>query len=675
MKITRRAARPHALAWALLLNALFLAAVLLCFHVYYEGNDDQAMLILLSGAYDAQATPFIVFIGMAVSWPLAKLAATWPGVPWYALFEYALAFASFTAASAVLIRRGRRRGLALSLLMLCAFGFECYTRMQFTKVAGIAVASGALAMTDALARRRPRVAAAAAGGLLMALGSAYRFRMLAPALALVLPAALFAAVRQWRRGSRASVLRLAGGLAAAAAVCVGLQLVSGAVYARDAEWSRYLRYNAARSQLLDLSFPDYEANAELYRSLDIAEADVDMYSHWDFSDPDRFNPDTVPLLAQARPAATIDAVDWRALAGEIPAGYLRYAWAPAVLIAAALAVYAARRNLAYVAGALAVLAALSAYLLFYGRYLVRRVDAGLFYALALSLLYIFQRSVRDPAPTARQCALCLCLAAALFAPTFVQYAQASAGDAAQIAQNRELGDLIAEDGDNVYLVSVLSADFMWNGFSMWEACPPEYSRNVCLLGGWSSYTPVWNEMNVRRGIENPFAWCIGNDRAYLLANSHLSAITGYLRRHFDPDAKVVLAKQINGTSIYRVVTGTPAPKIEGDIAEAPAARLRTEDVKYARDGRKLTVSGRVWIEGESSYLGEAWLELAGDDGMTAWHPMTQYEADGAAAGDAHGQFAKYAAECTLPKKFSGRTSILYRSGGAWYRVPVADLAL
>ena len=185
-------------------------------------------------------------------------------------------------------------------------------------------------------------------------------------------------------------------------------------------------------------------------------------------------------------------------------------------------------------------------------------------------------------------------------------------------------------------------------------------------------------MNARRGIENPFAWCIDNDRAYLLTNNRISPIIGYIRRHFDPDADYLLAKQIDDHSFYRIVTKNPKPGIESDVIDAPAPNLRAEDVSFSRSGRNLNVSGRVWLEGTSSYRGEAWLELAGDDGKTRFRLMTQYEAeapdaDGAPPGDLHGQFSKYTVSCTLPKRFSGRASILYRSGDAWYRVPVADL--
>ena len=674
----KAAAKPRSLRWALLINALFLAAVLLLFFPYFEGNDDQAMMVLLNGAYDGVPTAFLVFLGMTVSYPLKLLTEALPGVPWYALFQYALVFASFTAASNALIRRGKRGGIALTLLMLCAFGFEGYTRMQFTRAAGIAVACGALALIEALAGRKARVPAAIGGAILIVLGAGCRFRMLLPTLALMLPAALFALVRQWRRGGIARAARLPLWFAAALAVCLALNLVNSAVYRSDEGWSRYIRYNADRSKLLDLSFPDFEENAELYASMDITEADIQMYRGWDFADPDRFSEENVHTLAQARADRTLDAAFWREFGENIPLGYLRYAWIPAFLIAAALAVYASRRNLLWLALGVVTLAAMSGWLVFTGRYLVRRVDFCLFFALTISLLYLFQ-STAPPAdfPAGRRFALCMVLVAALFAPGFADFARQSAADAAATARNREIGDLIYADDDHVYLTSVLSADFMWNGFSLWQTIPPEYSRNVCMLGGCSSYTPVWYRMNAQRGIENPFAWCIDNDRAYILANSHMTAIMGYIRRHFNPDAEYQLVKQIDGCNVYRVFTGATAPQIDGEVSDAPAPGLRTADIAYAREDRKLVVSGRVWLDGESSYLGEAWVELSGDDGKVRWHRMTQYEIaseDGAApVGDLQGQFSKYSVSCTLPKRFSGRASIVYRNGDAWYRVPVADL--
>ena len=665
---------------ALALNALFLCFVLVCFRVGYEGNDDPAMARLLAGAYDGVPSPYIIFINLAVSWPLARLTAVWPNLPWYALAEYAIVFAAFTAASCVLIRRDRHGGGALSLLMLCAFGFDIYTRIQFTKVAGCAVAAGALTLADALAGRRVRIPSALAGALLMALGSCYRFQMLLPVLAVMLPLALFLAVRWLRRREGRRLLRALAWVAAVLAVCAGLRVAHRAVYDRDEGWAAFMRFNPDRTKLLDLAFPDYDSNAGLYKELGLSREDISLYSGWDFADPELFNAESVHALAQARKEKKIDGAFWRAYAEKIPYGYLQYAWVPAFLITAALAAFASRRGALCTLCALIVLAGMSVLLMIYDRYLKNRVDVCLFLASTLSLAYVLLRTARRTVlPRGRTVVLCLTLAVLLFLPSWTAYGRKAQNDAEKTVGYRALGDVISADADHVYLVSPLSGNIWWDGLGIWDACPAGYTHNLCYIGGWACYSPPWNRANARNGVDNPFTFCVDNDRAYVLHNTRISAVAAYIRRHYEPDADFVLAKQISGNNFYRIVTGAPKPRIEGEIIEAPPPSFHGENISHKVEKRNLSVTGTLYLDGESSFRGEAWIELAGEDGKVLYQLLAQYEntalnAEGAPASDLHGQYSRYSAACTLPKKFKGRMSILYRCGDAWYRAYSADVA-
>lgn len=658
---------------ALLINALFLALVRLCFYAGFESSDDQYMNMLLCGTFNGRPTPFALFINLAISYPLERLIVARPDIPWYVLAEYVALFAAFTGASYAMIRKDRRSGSLFALLILASFGFDCYTQLNFTKVAGAAAAGGALLIVDALYRKKARVVEALAGALIFTVGSLYRFKMAIAVLGMMSPLLLFVAIRLLRRRDYGRFWRGAAWLGATALVCVGLYVANGIAYSRTTGWAEYRQYNRDRSLLLDRAFPDYEENAELYATLGFSEQDLAYYKSWSFADTARFTPESVHMLAEAFEGPEIDEDFWHTLGEEIPAGYLKYAWIPAFLIAAALAVYASRRNIPYLILAILLLAAFSAFLLYYQRYLRSRVDICAFLALTLSLLSLSQQSMRaDALPSGKGYALCACLALLIFVPSIAAYGYNYIDVDETIAENRETFDIIRADDAHTYLIDLRAGGLARYAFKTSEPYPAGSAENMVCTGGWQVFSPVWYQQIARRGIKNPFSDCIDNDGVFYLDNRHIADTVKYIQRHYDGKATSTLAKVINGNRIYRITSGGARPAIEGEIIDALPENLRVEDVLYSRADKKLTVSGNVFMEGASSYQGEAWLELVRDDGRVYYQLMTQHEVeradpDEAPVGDLHGQFSRYTGSRSASEDRSWQVSILYRSEGVWYR--------
>ncbi|MFS6557052.1 hypothetical protein VPJ68_16580, partial [Parabacteroides distasonis] len=65
---------------------------------------------------------------------------------------------------------------------------------------------------------------------------------------------------------------------------------------RSEGWQRYEEYNAARTELFDYGFPDYEKNRDEYEKLGIDENAYQMLRGWNHMDTEKFNVEVMKKL-------------------------------------------------------------------------------------------------------------------------------------------------------------------------------------------------------------------------------------------------------------------------------------------------------------------------------------------------------------------------------------------
>ena len=89
---------------ALGINAVLLGIFLCLFTPYYDTNDDWLLNNFVNGAMTEKSAR-MVYINVIIGALLKGLYTLAPSVPWYALFQYAILFAAFTAMTWILLRR------------------------------------------------------------------------------------------------------------------------------------------------------------------------------------------------------------------------------------------------------------------------------------------------------------------------------------------------------------------------------------------------------------------------------------------------------------------------------------------------------------------------------------------------------------------------------------------
>ena len=130
--------------FSLLMNAVLLLLFLLLFQPKYETNDDMGILCMVSGV-KMGADAHLVYINYVLGKIFLWCYQFAGGIPWYALIQYGALLGAFTAVSYVCLNKIENKNLIWMLtVILLAFSYESYVKLQYTKTAGILTAAGLL---------------------------------------------------------------------------------------------------------------------------------------------------------------------------------------------------------------------------------------------------------------------------------------------------------------------------------------------------------------------------------------------------------------------------------------------------------------------------------------------------------------------------------------------------
>ena len=541
---------------ALLLNAVFLALTVIVVRVGFESNDDPTLAAFVDGQM-AQRTAYIPYVNIVLG-ALLKLLYTVLGreLAWFTLCQYGLLYAGFAGLCFVLCRRlGVLRGTAVGVVLLLFFGVDAYSVVSYTKTAAVCTVGGmALLLSGVEGEGRPF--ARALGILLALFGFMLRPMEFLPCFGLMAVLclrplwAIFAA-----KGERLRALgRLALPYVLLVVLVLGLYGVNEWAWSRE-PWSVYHDFDRVRVAYSDYGRPAYAEMPAVYDALGLSETDVQLLYDGDYFDPDVFSAELMQAVTDAR-----DESFPRPSAGEclglfldraIPGFFVNlhvYGFLLVLVLWLAAGEHGARDWLCLaLEGAAFALAYL--YLIWRGRYLVSRVDLGLFLAAAavLALMLDEEKLRREKMLTL------LVLLFALGTSHYLTRASYRTAEAEDKAPARAACEVLLEDREHVYLAKLDAVpDGLWSPF---EAGPAGYWDRIVLLGGFDCLHPVIMENLARYGVENPYRDCVGNPKVFLI-DEKIDLTLAHIREHYDPGARAVpvtALSEATGFPIYRIV--------------------------------------------------------------------------------------------------------------------------
>ena len=539
---------------ALISNLLILGAMAAFMRPSFETNDDIVFAELgsgLRGVKDAH----LVFQNYGLGMIYRFLYGVTGRLPWYTIVQYMILFVAFTVVTYVLISRlGEISGLCLFVILVCGFGYEGYIHLQFTKTAGIAAAAAVFLLLHLLEQEKYSWWGIAGGILLAVIAYMYREDQFWASCDLMAGAGLLFLfdLRKYRNKKlrRLGICVLTFGVLLLSVF--GVDRWDSSKY-RSAEWKEYQEFNQLRSELLDYGFPDYDSNQEIYEELGISREAYELYKSWNFNDTEKFDTEVMKKLVDLKQKRPLTIRTVTAFLRRFPSDLLRMPMFYFFAVFAVLWLLCGKKDVFSVISVLAeclLLVAVYFYLHYQGRYMVNRVDVGLWFSVCLVMLWIFSSGEVRYMNTKVSVLLCMiCVVLGQFMMYKDWRLATSSIPEARVSQRAVL-ETIGTDKEHVYLAKsgMLSEIVCYGPF---DRMPENLLDNVYWFGGWECRTPGYTRAMEAHGIINPYRDVVNNETIYLV-DDNIDLTLKYIRQYYAENAQAVFVKTIGNVDVYQI---------------------------------------------------------------------------------------------------------------------------
>ena len=539
---------------ALISNLLILGAMVAFMRPSFETNDDIVFAELgsgLRGVKDAH----LVFQNYGLGMIYRLLYGVTGRLPWYTIVQYMILFAAFTVVTYVLISRlGEISGLCLFVILACGFGYEGYIHLQFTKTAGIAAAAAVFLLLYLLEQEKYSWWGIAGGILLAVIAYMYREDQFWASCGLMAGAGLLFLfdLRKYRNKKlrRLGICVLTFGVLLLSVF--GVDRWDSSKY-RSAEWKEYQEFNQLRSELLDYGFPDYDSNQEIYEELGISREAYELYKSWNFNDTEKFDTEVMKKLVDLKQKRPLTIRTVTAFIRRFPSDLLRMPMFYFFAVFALLWILCGKKDVCSVISVLAeclLLVAVYFYLYYQGRYMVNRVDVGLWFSACLVMLWIFSSGEVRYMNTKVSVLLCMiCVVLGQFMMYKDWRLATSSIPEARVSQRAVL-ETIGTDKEHTYLAKsgMLSEIVCYGPF---DRMPENLLDNVYWFGGWECRTPGYTRAMEVHGIINPYRDVVNNENIYLV-DDNIDLTLKYIRQYYAENAEAVFVKTIGNVDVYQI---------------------------------------------------------------------------------------------------------------------------
>lgn len=539
---------------ALISNFLILGAMAAFMRPSFETNDDIVFAELgsgLRGVKDAH----LVFQNYGLGMIYRLLYGVTGRLPWYTIVQYMILFAAFTVVTYVLISRlGEISGLCLFVILACGFGYEGYIHLQFTKTAGIAAAAAVFLLLYLLEQEKYSWWGIAGGILLAVIAYMYREDQFWASCGLMAGAGLLFLfdLRKYRNKKlrRLGICVLTFGVLLLSVF--GVDRWDSSKY-RSAEWKEYQEFNQLRSELLDYGFPDYDSNQEIYEELGISREAYELYKSWNFNDTEKFDTEVMKKLVDLKQKRPLTIRTVTAFLRRFPSDLLRMPMFYFFAVFAVLWLLCGKKDVFSIISVLAeclLLVAVYFYLYYQGRYMVNRVDVGLWFSACLVMLWIFSSGEVRYMNTKVSMLLCMiCVVLGQFMMYKDWRLATSSIPEARVSQRAVL-ETIGTDKEHTYLAKsgMLSEIVCYGPF---DRMPENLLDNVYWFGGWECRTPGYTRAMEVHGIINPYRDVVNNENIYLV-DDNIDLTLKYIRQYYAENAEAVFVKTIGNVDVYQI---------------------------------------------------------------------------------------------------------------------------
>ena len=538
------------------LNILAFVVFMLLMNPIYETNDDICINMLVNGSagtYQAITMCQNVVLGKFYCFLYETFGNA---LPWYGLIQCGIIMLSFTVLTYVLMNRFKETVPALCIwaLLMIFFGYECYVKMQYSKTSAVAVCAAALLVYGSAASEKINWRGLLLAIFLGMIGFMYRDKVFLASLAITsgIGVYLLLNIDIFPKGERCKRLGSAtGAFVVMLLIGAGLHIADEKAYTLDPRWSYYKEYDDLRTIVMDYSFPAYDE--EKFKEIGLDETAYDMYTSWNFNDPEKVTVDTWKELIAMVPAKASLPEMIKNFCTQIPTGFFTIATFYVAMSLVGIWILFGKhdgRTVLTVIYEILIFLLVYFYSFYQGRYLINRVDTGMWLGFSLVFVWLLKEGLHKITKQTWIAFICAML-------VMVQYHWSDSyriNDAKRTAQSRRMHAVyqeIKEDKEHLYLSKMANISNFF--FGPYEPLEKGIQENIVWLGGWETNMVSTLQKLENYGVENPWRDCIDNDQVYIVDNK-INLTLQYIRTYYNENVEAELVKTMEGLKVYRIVT-------------------------------------------------------------------------------------------------------------------------
>ena len=442
----------------------------------------------------------------------------------------------------------------LSGVLLAYFGYECYTAVNFTKIAACAGAAGIFLIYDSVRDGRAKIPGIVIGSLVILMGYLIRPEEALAAAVSTAAGAFFLILRIRREEPKGRRLRRLG-MYVLSIIPAVLLIAAAKEYdtfqvKSSAGRTAYQEYTTARSNLLDYDFPPYNGHETEYEKLGINQNAWTLYKGWNFYDPDKMSVQVMQEIAKFQQERKIDKKLVKDFLTLYPDRFFRNQMFLIYLFVLILVILYGSHSAEGVASVLLqifLLGGLFFYLFYAGRYGVRRVDVGIWWGGTLGLLVVLdQKNIHfNPKAAAAVMLFALIMNQMTWAP---HYRRQTVNARLEDLNKQNYVSQMSNDPDHLY-ICLSNCYYPAGAYGPFDRVPVGATANIITLGGWATKSIPYMTVFQRYGIENPYRDMIDNERVRLVADSPERVLT-YLHDYYDADCTAEKIGTIGDHNLY-----------------------------------------------------------------------------------------------------------------------------
>lgn len=554
-----------------LCNAIFLLAYFTYFRIYFAINDDVAMSGLMAGI-QGYFPGYSVFVNFILSYLISKLARIIPSINWYGLYLLSTCYVSFIFIGTVILDKMRiKLGSAIYIVILACGFIPILSYFSFTTIAYIAILAGVIFIVYGYQSevKSIKYVCYILGTLMFINGSFIRYKCFLTGVILLFAFIILEIIKDGIKYMKINIKKTMI-LGLVIFIVCGFSMVfrtySMNQYYKDNTWNEYVKFNKARSNLIDFGLPQYYENKELYDSVGWSENDYNIFSSYSFPEHEKFSTENLEKIYEYKKsndeAIKLDEAMMKFME-TIKKNFSIQICILLILLVSIYNIYFSRNKLMSICISLFpfmmhiifILMNRSPYRVVYPHYLIAVI---LLLFISNDYEEIFNENINIRVDSRLvNCILAMIIGSSIIFsidPLYKQYNNRKEAKTDEyLQQSIEVYNYLCNDNENVYLTSMnYNGDIVRaNSILRWNL--PGSKENVISAGGWLSRSKNVEYFKDYNGIDNLMYDLVKKDNYFFVdKGSHINMYKIYFKETYNLDVSFDIVNQLYHASVYKV---------------------------------------------------------------------------------------------------------------------------